>query len=153
MAVDSFHFGRKNVRVCVDSSVNAAFGRQHFEWFCHMPNKAPFLSGVNGFGICSSVLSLYRTLISTGDFHDHRHPKDAVTGIYRDGDAHVDLRSLKAVVIAGYGFAWAAHFFVEKNRQATLRYPIWSLMGDLRTFALACMGRLNHKMRRYRIGD
>lgn len=56
-------------------------------------------------------------------------------------------------MIAGYGFAWAAHFFVEKNRQATLRYPIWSLMGDLRTFALACMGRLNHKMRRYRIGD
>ena len=34
------------------------------------------------------------------------------------------------VPIVGYGFAWVGHFFYEKNRPATFRYPIYSLMGD-----------------------
>ena len=32
--------------------------------------------------------------------------------------------------IIGYGFAWIGHFFFEKNRPATFKYPIYSLMGD-----------------------
>jgi hypothetical protein len=118
-----------------------------------MPNKAPFLPSVNGFGIGSSVLSLYRTSIPTGEFHDHRYLKRAVAGFYRDIDARCDLRFVEAVVIAGYGFAWAAHFFIEKNRPATFLYTIWSLMGDLRMFALTWMGRLNHGIRRHGIGN
>jgi hypothetical protein len=38
--------------------------------------------------------------------------------------------ALIAVPIVGYGFAWAGHFFFEKNRPATFRYPFYSLMGD-----------------------
>ena len=41
-------------------------------------------------------------------------------------------RFLVAAPLVGYGFAWVGHFFFEKNKPATFKYPGFSLMGDFR---------------------
>ena len=37
---------------------------------------------------------------------------------------------LLAEPVIGYGFAWLGHFIFEKNKPATFKYPLYSLMGD-----------------------
>ena len=44
--------------------------------------------------------------------------------------------------IPGYAFAWAAHFFVEKNRPTTFSHPLWSFMGDWKMLFLMLTGKL-----------
>ena len=48
--------------------------------------------------------------------------------------ATADARWLWLAPVAGYGFAWAGHFFFEKNRPATFKHPLYSLLGDWAMF-------------------
>lgn len=41
---------------------------------------------------------------------------------------------LALIPVSGYGLAWFGHFVFEKNRPASFRYPIFSLLGDFRMF-------------------
>jgi hypothetical protein len=50
--------------------------------------------------------------------------------------------ALALLPVFGYGFAWMAHFAVEKNRPATFTYPLYSLVGDFRMFADMVRGRI-----------
>jgi Predicted membrane protein len=44
--------------------------------------------------------------------------------------------------VAGYGFAWVGHYVYEKNRPATFRHPLYSLMGDWVMFWQVLRGKI-----------
>lgn len=96
-----------------------------------------------------------RTITRYRDFWPHylrEHAKPATRRLHYIGTtltfaalaAGVLLNAwwLLAIPLAGYGFAWGAHFGVERNRPATFTYPLWSLVSDYRMFFLWIGGRL-----------
>lgn len=49
---------------------------------------------------------------------------------------------LIATPLCGYGFAWIGHYVFEKNKPATFRHPLYSLMGDWVMYRDMWIGRV-----------
>lgn len=45
-----------------------------------------------------------------------------------------EMKFLIAVPFVGYSFAWIGHYFFEKNKPATFKYPVYSLASDFILF-------------------
>ncbi|MDC7682092.1 DUF962 domain-containing protein [Asticcacaulis sp. BYS171W] len=103
----------------------------------------------------------YTTYAAFFDFYLSEHDKPATRALHYLGSTFgitaliltVAQRQplwLLAGLGTGYGCAWAAHFFVEKNRPATFTYPLWSFIGDYHMFGLWLSGRLPERLKRFR---
>jgi hypothetical protein len=94
--------------------------------------------------------------------NEHRQPTTralhlagtgVTTALLAAGIATGNILFLPTAVLAGYGPAWFAHFVVEKNRPATFRYPLWSLISDFRMAATWLAGGLERELKRFGIRD
>jgi hypothetical protein len=50
--------------------------------------------------------------------------------------------------VLGYGPAWISHFFIEKNKPATFKYPLWSLKADFVMWKKIVTGTMDEEVER-----
>ena len=50
--------------------------------------------------------------------------------------------------VVGYGPAWVGHFFIENNKPASFKHPLWSLRGDFKMYAMALRGKMAEEVAR-----
>jgi hypothetical protein len=104
-------------------------------------------------------MSRHRSFAEFWPYYLREHSKPRTRALHYAGTTVVILlatwaavsgqwRLLLAIPIAGYGFAWIAHFAVEKNRPATFTYPLWSLAADFRMWWLWLTRRLEPELKK-----
>ncbi len=50
--------------------------------------------------------------------------------------------------VVGYGFSWFSHFFIEKNKPASFKYPFWSFISDYKMMFLMMTGKMDGEVER-----
>lgn len=50
--------------------------------------------------------------------------------------------------VIGYGFAWFSHFYIEKNKPASFKYPLWSFISDYKMMFYMLTGKMNAEVER-----
>jgi hypothetical protein len=99
----------------------------------------------------------YKTFSEFYPFYLQEHQNPTCRWLHFIGTSSVILLILAALItqkwlvllaapIAGYGFAWPGHYFFEKNRPATFKYPGFSLMADFVMYWHALTGKLPQKL-------
>ena len=58
---------------------------------------------------------------------------------------------LALIPVAAYGLAWSSHFFIERNRPATFRHPLYSLLADHKMAFYMLTGRMSRELARLSI--
>lgn len=82
---------------------------------------------------------------------EHRLP--IVRGLHYIGTSMGTLTAIIAVatgrwwllplgLVMGYGPAWVGHFFIENNKPASFKYPLWSLRSDYKMLWFAARGKM-----------
>jgi hypothetical protein len=106
----------------------------------------------------------YTTFAEFWPFYLREHSKPATRALHYVGTSLVVALAgyallmgvwlwLIALPLAGYFFAWLAHFTIEKNRPATFTYPLWSLFADFRMWWLWLSGGLKAELERAGVAD
>lgn len=106
----------------------------------------------------------YTTFAEFWPFYLREHSKPATRALHYVGTSLVvalvgyaplmgEWLWLIALPLAGYFFAWLAHFTIEKNRPATFTYPLWSLFADFRMWWLWLSGGLKAELERAGVAD
>ncbi|MBT8317376.1 MAG: DUF962 domain-containing protein [Lutibacter sp.] len=66
-----------------------------------------------------------------------------VLALFLTAVIHLNPYWLIFIPITGYGFAWVGHYFFEKNRPATFKYPLWSLKSDFKMYYEIVTGKIS----------
>ena len=101
----------------------------------------------------------YQSFSEFWPFYLREHSKPATRHLHYIGTTIGLLAAVYALVsgnllwliglpVAGYFFAWIAHWRVENNRPATFTYPVWSFMADFKMYFMWLTGRLGPELRR-----
>ncbi len=101
----------------------------------------------------------YRTFEEFWPYYVREHAKKSTRRLHFAGTtAAVAILGYAAVarrpslipvaLVAGYGPAWIGHFFIEKNRPATFKYPLWSLLSDFRMWGKMASGTMDAEVER-----
>lgn len=59
------------------------------------------------------------------------------------------VKPLVKGIAAGYACAWVGHFFFEKNKPASFKFPLKSFASDFRMYSDVLRGNLSLKDRKY----
>jgi len=92
-------------------------------------------------------------------FYVREHSRKATRSFHFAGTTVAGLTALAAIalrrpalvpaaLVAGYGPAWFSHFFIEKNKPASFKHPLWSFAADWVMWSKILTGKMDAEVER-----